>query len=52
VVPISTAEYPTAALRPAYSVLDLTESAAALGLTPRPWAEAVHSTLRQIRAGT
>ncbi len=43
---ISTAQYPTAARRPAYSVLELASTAAALGLAPRPWAEALRATLQ------
>jgi len=37
VEPITTAEWPTKAKRPHYSVLDLDEFTAATGLTPRPW---------------
>jgi dTDP-4-dehydrorhamnose reductase len=48
VTPISTAEYPTAARRPASSVLDLAASIAQLDLTPWPWRERVRSTLQQI----
>jgi dTDP-4-dehydrorhamnose reductase len=48
VVPISTMEYPTTARRPAYSVLDLEESAAKLGLVPVPWKQSLRATLRQI----
>lgn len=36
VVPITTAEYPTAARRPSYSVLD-TDRIRALGIAPAPW---------------
>lgn len=49
VTPITTADYPTAAQRPAYSVLDLTDTAAALALTPCPWAQRVQSTLQALR---
>jgi dTDP-4-dehydrorhamnose reductase len=45
VVPITTAEYPTAATRPAYSVLDTTSWTAAFGLAPRPWQEALSDAL-------
>jgi dTDP-4-dehydrorhamnose reductase len=48
VTPISTAEYPTAARRPANSALDLAASIAQLDLTPWPWRERVRSTLQQI----
>lgn len=37
VVPISTAEYPTEASRPAYSVLDSSKLQTVFGLEPRPW---------------
>jgi dTDP-4-dehydrorhamnose reductase len=36
-VPITTAEYPTAAVRPANSVLDSTRFATAFGIRARPW---------------
>jgi dTDP-4-dehydrorhamnose reductase len=52
VTPITTADYPTAARRPAYSVLDLSETAAALELTPRPWADSVQATLQALRRST
>lgn len=35
--PVTTDEYPTAAQRPAYSVLDCSETIAALHLQPEPW---------------
>jgi dTDP-4-dehydrorhamnose reductase len=47
--PISTAEYPTPARRPAYSVLDCRRIEAAFGITRPPWqtsvAQAVHRLL-------
>jgi len=47
--PIRTTDYPTAARRPAYSVLELTGTAAALALTPQPWGDAVKATLQALR---
>ena len=44
--PIPTAEYPTPARRPAYSVLDCSATVAALGLEQRHWT----SRLRQMLA--
>ncbi len=48
--PITTADYPTAATRPANSVLDLTASSAALGLAPTPWREALREVLTALLA--
>lgn len=39
------AEYPTAAKRPAYSVLDITKTEACLGRTLQPWQQAVSAVL-------
>lgn len=36
-IPVTTAEYPTAARRPAYSVLDCSATHAALNIAPVPW---------------
>jgi dTDP-4-dehydrorhamnose reductase len=41
VVPISTSEYPTAARRPANSLLDCTRYSAVTDETPRPWQDAL-----------
>ncbi len=41
VIPISTNEYPTKAVRPAYSVLDLSAFREATGITPRHWLDAL-----------
>ena len=41
VVPITTAEFPTAATRPAYSVLSTRKLTEATGIEPRPWTEAL-----------
>lgn len=48
VVPITSAEYPTAAARPAYSVLDTTAWGAAFGVSPRPWRDALADALDQL----
>ncbi|MCX5746887.1 MAG: sugar nucleotide-binding protein, partial [Proteobacteria bacterium] len=40
---IATADYPTPARRPRYSVLATTKLERALGLVPRPWREALAS---------
>jgi dTDP-4-dehydrorhamnose reductase len=43
--PITSAEYPQKALRPAYSVLDLSRFTAATGIFPRPWVQALREFL-------
>jgi dTDP-4-dehydrorhamnose reductase len=43
--PIRTREYPTAAKRPAYSVLDTTGFTAAFGVEPRSWRSALRDTV-------
>lgn len=47
VVPITTAEYPTPARRPANSRLDTAKIAQAFGLSPRPWTEALEEALER-----
>jgi dTDP-4-dehydrorhamnose reductase len=47
VVPITTSEYPTAAARPAYSVLDSSRFAAASGFRIGPWDERLAACFRQ-----
>jgi len=49
VTPISTAEYPTPAPRPANSVLDTRASTATVGLTPGHWRDNLRDTLARIR---
>ena len=39
--PVPTREYPTKAVRPAYSVLDLSRFTECTGITPRPWPQAL-----------
>ena len=45
IVPIPTSEFPTAALRPAYSVLDTTSFSQRFGVAPRSWRAALRDTL-------
>ncbi|BDV00732.1 NAD(P)-dependent oxidoreductase [Thermodesulfomicrobium sp. WS] len=47
--PITSAEYPQKAARPAYSVLDTTSLTAATGMTPRSWALALREYIRALR---
>ncbi len=41
VIPVASSEYPTAARRPGYSVLDCAKIARDFGLEPRPWRDAL-----------
>jgi dTDP-4-dehydrorhamnose reductase len=50
VTPITTADYPTAAHRPANSALDTRASIAQLGLAPPPWRDNLRATLAHIGA--
>jgi dTDP-4-dehydrorhamnose reductase len=50
VQPIRTQDYPTPARRPSYSVLDVTGTSAALGLTPIHWRNNLRKVLRELRA--
>jgi len=50
VTPISTAEYPTPARRPSYSVLDKT-SLTSRGLTPLHWRKRLRSVLGEMKSG-
>jgi dTDP-4-dehydrorhamnose reductase len=45
---ISTAEYPTAARRPANSALDTRDTIARVGLTPAPWRDNLRATLQEL----
>ena len=51
VTPITTAEYPTAAHRPANSVLDCRASIEKLGITPPHWRQSLAATLAQLPRG-
>ena len=51
VVPIATAEYPTPARRPAWSVLDNRGFARRFGYAPPPWREGLHAVLAAIAPG-
>jgi dTDP-4-dehydrorhamnose reductase len=50
VEPIPTVDYPTAAQRPANSVLDCSKIEAVFGLTPRPWRESLCDFMRELYA--
>ena len=47
--PISTSEFPTAAKRPMWSVLDTSSFEQTFGITPRKWEAALVETLKQIQ---
>ena len=49
--PFTTADYPTPAVRPAYSVLDTAPTRAALGLDAVHWRLALRTTLQELAAG-
>ena len=49
VQPITTADYPTPAERPAYSLLDCTATRAALGLNGEHWQQALKTVLQQAK---
>jgi dTDP-4-dehydrorhamnose reductase len=49
VVPISTKEFPTAARRPAYSVLDTSSFTQTFGVRPQPWRDALRETISLIQ---
>lgn len=48
VKPLSTAEYPTPAMRPPYSVMDLTTTRAALGINPSHWRADLRAMLGEL----
>ncbi|MBP0021282.1 MAG: dTDP-4-dehydrorhamnose reductase [Cyanobacteria bacterium SBLK] len=49
VIPITTAEYPTAAKRPAYSVLSCRKISSTLNIIPPHWRESLRKMLQQLR---
>ena len=51
VEPITTADYPTPARRPANSVLDCRRIGEAYGIAPRPWREALRDVIGEIYGG-
>ena len=48
VLPITTAEYPTAARRPANSVLDCSKIERNFGIRPRPWKESLAEMIERL----
>ncbi|MDQ3038313.1 MAG: dTDP-4-dehydrorhamnose reductase [Pseudomonadota bacterium] len=48
VLPITTAEYPTPACRPAYSVLDTSRLQKDFGIVPPNWRDGLRQTLREL----
>ena len=50
VMPIVTADYPSPALRPAYSLLDCTSSRERLGLMPPHWRQALQEVIADVGA--
>jgi dTDP-4-dehydrorhamnose reductase len=50
VVPITTREFPTAARRPAFSVLDCSRIQAAFDITLKPWQKSVERTIDRLLA--
>lgn len=48
VEPITTAEYPTPARRPPYSVLDCARIKANFGITPTPWRQSLKQTVERL----
>jgi len=50
--PISTAEYPTPAQRPSYSLMDCSASRKALELEPMHWRQGLRKVLKLIELGS
>lgn len=52
IIPILTADYPTPARRPSYSVLSLTKTTAVLGEAPRHWHQSLRKMLSELYSYT
>ncbi len=50
--PITTADFPTKARRPAFSALDCNLIKKNFGINPKPWRESLKSTIRRLYEGT
>jgi len=50
IVPITTADYPTPARRPANSALDCTKLKSVFGIQPRPWRVSLHEVIQELRS--
>ena len=50
IVPITTAEYPTPAKRPANSVLDCAKLTSVFGIQPRPWRVSLHEVIQELQS--
>ncbi len=49
IVPVTSAEYPTAAKRPAYSALDTSKITRDFGIVPRPWIQALRACIHEMK---
>jgi len=49
IIPITTKDYPTAAKRPAYSVLDTSETCNIMGIKPEHWRTSLRSMLLELK---
>ena len=52
VVPITTADFPTKARRPAFSVLDCNLIKKNFGISPKPWRKSIESTIQRLMKKT
>ena len=50
VEPVTTADYPTPAVRPVYSALDCSRIHKHFGIRPQPWHKSLELTIRQLVA--